>query len=151
MLGVDGIIIGSPVYMGGITGSLKCFMDRCLVVNILEDQEAHRAKIKTGKYTPEIVKDLKLNMRLRNKVGGAIGVGGALSGGQEHAIITIHSFFLIMDMIVVSDGGIQDFWDTPPIWRGRSLKKKEGIRDDSYANGNFFFRGYEGELKWQQG
>jgi len=123
MLGADGVIIGSPVYVGGITGSLKCLMDRCLVVNILEDQEAHWARIKTGKYTPEIVKGLKLNMRLRNKVGGEIGVGGALSGGQEHAIIAIHSFFLIMDMIVVSDGGIRTS-GIHPHFGGLGLRKR---------------------------
>jgi multimeric flavodoxin WrbA len=133
MLDADGIIIGSPVYMGGITGSLKCLMDRCLVVNTLEDQEAHRTRIKTGKYTTEDVKDLRLNMKLRNKVGGAIGVGGALSGGQEHAIMAIHSFFLIMDMVIVSDGGIRTSGIHPHFGGVGTSRRKEGIRDDMYA------------------
>lgn len=133
MLATDGIIIGSPVYFGGITGLLKCLMERSLIVNILKDQITYQERIKLGKYTPENVKDLELDMRLRNKVGGAIAVGGNLSGGQEHAIIEIHSFFLIMDMIVVSDGGIRTSGIHPHFGGVGTSKKKEGIIEDTYA------------------
>ena len=46
----DAFVIGSPVYYGGISGGLKCFLDRC--------------------------RPLKLNGNLlRGKIGGAIAVG----------------------------------------------------------------------------
>lgn len=74
----DGIIIGSPVYFGSITSQLKMFMDRS--------------------------RPLRMNFKLRDKVGGAIAVGGSRNGGQETAISTIHEFLLIQDAIVVGDG-----------------------------------------------
>ncbi len=74
----DGIIIGSPVYFGSVTSQLKMFMDRS--------------------------RPLRMNFKLRDKVGGAIAVGGSRNGGQETTISTIREFFLIQDAIVVGDG-----------------------------------------------
>ncbi|ACV25156.1 flavodoxin family protein [Methanocaldococcus fervens] len=73
----DGIIIGSPVYFGGVTAQLKMLMDRSRV--------------------------LRRGFQLKNKVGGAIAVGAARNGGQETTIQQIHNFFLIHSMIVVGD------------------------------------------------
>lgn len=33
MLHADGIVMGSPVYVGGVTGPTKCFIDRAGFVN----------------------------------------------------------------------------------------------------------------------
>ncbi len=33
----DGIILGSPVYFGGVTGSMKCFLDRAFLVGFVND------------------------------------------------------------------------------------------------------------------
>ncbi len=73
----DGIIIGSPVYFGGVSSQLKAFMDR---TRYLRRKEA-----------------------LKDKVGGAIAVGGSRQGGQEFVLHQIHGFFLIHGMVVVGD------------------------------------------------
>ena len=73
----DGIILGSPVYFGGVSAQLKMLMDRS--------------------------RPLRMGFQLRNKVGGAIAVGASRNGGQETTIQQIHNFFLIHSMIVVGD------------------------------------------------
>ncbi len=80
----DGIIIGSPVYFGGISGELKVLLDR----------------------TEPFVRYARTDYGggLSNKVGGAIAVGYNRNGGQETTIQMIHSYFLVHDMIVVGSG-----------------------------------------------
>ncbi|MFH1433104.1 MAG: flavodoxin family protein [archaeon] len=73
----DGIIFASPVYFGGTSAQLKAFMDR--------------------------TRALRRRGALKDKVGGAIAVGATRNGGQETTIQQIHNFFLIQEMIVVSD------------------------------------------------
>ncbi|ENN96426.1 NADPH-dependent FMN reductase [Methanocaldococcus villosus KIN24-T80] len=73
----DGIIIGSPVYFGGVSAQLKILMDRS--------------------------RPLRYGFQLKNKVGGAIAVGASRNGGQETTIQQIHNFFLIHSMIIVGD------------------------------------------------
>jgi multimeric flavodoxin WrbA len=80
----DGIIIGSPVYFGGISGELKVLLDRT---------EPFVRYARTG-----------YGGGLSNKVGGAIAVGYNRNGGQETTIQMIHSYFLVHDMIVVGSG-----------------------------------------------
>ena len=73
-----GLIIGSPVYFGSVTSQLKMLIDRS--------------------------RPLRMDFKLKNKVGGAIAVGGSRNGGQETTISTIHDFLLIHDVIIVGDG-----------------------------------------------
>ncbi|ACX72059.1 NADPH-dependent FMN reductase [Methanocaldococcus vulcanius M7] len=73
----DGIILGSPVYFGGVSAQLKMLMDRS--------------------------RPLRIGFQLKNKVGGAIAVGASRNGGQETTIQQIHNFFLIHASIVVGD------------------------------------------------
>lgn len=73
-----GLIIGSPVYFGNVSAQLKMFMDRS--------------------------RPLRSDFKLKDKVGGAIAVGGSRNGGQETAISAIHEFLLIHDAVVVGDG-----------------------------------------------
>ena len=75
----DGIIVGSPVYWGGVTAQLKAIFDRSMSVEI------------QGKS-------------YRNKVGGAISVGYDRHGGQETTCLEIYLWMLIHDMIVVGPG-----------------------------------------------
>ena len=83
LIEADGLILGSPVYYGGISGQLKTMIDR----------------------TEPLVRYTKaLGGRLANKVGGAIVVGYNRNGGQETAIQMIHHFFLVHDMIIVGTG-----------------------------------------------
>ncbi len=73
----DGIIMGSPVYFGNITGLAKSFIDR--------------------------LRPLRNVHAFKYKVCGAITTGGFRNGGQETAIHSIYDFFLIQGGIVVGD------------------------------------------------
>lgn len=73
-----GMIIGSPVYFGNVTAQLKMLMDRS--------------------------RPLRMDFKLKNKVGGAISVGGSRNGGQETTISAIQQFMLIQDLVIVGDG-----------------------------------------------
>lgn len=72
----DGIIIGSPVYWGGVTAQVKALMDRTRPFSYL-------------------------GSKLKNKVGGAIAVGMAKGVGEETTLHSILDFFLIHKMVVV--------------------------------------------------
>ena len=61
-----------------VSGQLKIFMDRS--------------------------RPLRSDFKLKDKVCGAIAVGGARNGGQETTCASIHEFLLIHDAIVVGDG-----------------------------------------------
>ena len=74
----NGIIVGSPVYFGSVTAQLKMLIDR--------------------------TRPLRGSFKLKNKVCGAIAVGGSRNGGQESTISVIHDFLLIHDAILVGDG-----------------------------------------------
>lgn len=76
---IAGLIIATPVYLGTMSSQTKAFLDRCVVFR-------------------------RNKAMLRNKVGGAIAVGGFRHGGQETAIHAIHSAMLIQDMVIVGDG-----------------------------------------------
>ena len=76
----DAWIVGTPVYQGNISAQTKVVLDRC---------RALAAK------NPSI---------FRNKVGGAIAVGGDRIGGQEPAIQTIIEFYIINEMIPIGGG-----------------------------------------------
>lgn len=79
-----GLILATPVYFGQISGQMKTFMDR----------------------TEPLLRYAKGQWKfaLKNKVGGAIAVGGNRNGGQETTLQAIHHFFLIHDMIIVGTG-----------------------------------------------
>jgi len=72
----DGLLIGSPVYCGGVTAQLKALMDR----SVIPYQSAE----------------------FKDKIGGALVVGGAKNGGQELTLLQINAYFLMFDMIVAS-------------------------------------------------
>lgn len=104
----DGLIIGSPVYFGGITGELKTFLDR----------------------TEPLVRYARTGYGggLSNKVGGGIAVGYNRNGGQETSIQMIHSYFLVHDMIVVGSGPAE----TPGCYYGGgavTYPKRSRVRD----------------------
>lgn len=78
MINTDGIIIGSPTYFGGVSGKLKALFDRTLPLR-------------------------RQGNLLKDKIGGAIAVGGSRNGGQENVIQQIHLWMLIQEMTVVGD------------------------------------------------
>lgn len=76
----DGIIIASPVYNGGVSAQIKAVMDRT------------RAPVAADKNF------------FKGKVGMGIAVGGDRAGGQELALMQIHTFYILNGMIPVSGG-----------------------------------------------
>ena len=81
----DAVIVGSPVYVGNMSGQVKTFFDNWGL------------KFGLGTGTG----------KMRNKVGAAFATGGGVSSGKEVTIliITILGAMLIHQMIVISGGG----------------------------------------------
>jgi multimeric flavodoxin WrbA len=76
----DAVILGTPIYQGGIGAQLKAIMDRCRSL-VVEDPDA-----------------------MRNKPGAGIAVGGDRNGGQESGLRQIHDFYLLNAMLPVGGG-----------------------------------------------
>lgn len=76
---VGGLLLGSPVYMGGMSSQLKAFLDRSVMFR-------------------------RNSFLFHDMPGGAVAVGGSRNGGQELTLQSIHAALLIHDMIVVGDG-----------------------------------------------
>jgi multimeric flavodoxin WrbA len=98
----QGLIIATPVYMGGISAQVKIIMDRC------------RALLAADRNV------------FKYKVGMAIAVGGDRVGGQEIAIQQIMTFYVLNEMIPVSGGSFganlgATFWSKDTL---------EGVRKD---------------------
>ncbi len=101
MAAADGILVGSPVYCGGITAQLKALFDRSVMTYYISE--------------------------FKDKVGGALAVGGAKNGGQELTLLQMNTYFLMFDMIVASAengyyGGMATGND-----KGDVRKDKEGL------------------------
>ena len=75
-----GIIFASPVYNGGVSAQIKALMDRT------------RALVAADKDV------------FKGKVGMGIAVGGDRNGGQEFALMQIHTFYLINGIVPVGGG-----------------------------------------------
>jgi multimeric flavodoxin WrbA len=76
---VAGIIIGTPVYFGGMTAQCKALLDRCVMFR-------------------------RNGWLLRDKVGGVLAVGGVRNGGQELTLQSVRAAMLCHDMVCVGDG-----------------------------------------------
>lgn len=77
---VKGLLLGSPVYMGGMTSQLKAFLDRTVLFR-------------------------RNGFAFKNLLGGALSVGGSRNGGQELVLQNIHASMMIHDMMIIGDGG----------------------------------------------
>ncbi len=75
-----GIVIATPVYNGGVSAQVKAVMDRI------------RAPVAADKNF------------FKGKIGIGIAVGGDRGGGQELALMQIHTFYILNGMIPVSGG-----------------------------------------------
>ena len=82
LLSADGVIVGSPVYFGSMSGEVKAFFDNWL--------------LKFGVFR---------ELKMRNKVGGAFVTGGAISNGKETTMQAIHAAMLVNQMSVDGGGG----------------------------------------------
>lgn len=76
----DAVILGTPMYQGGVSAQLKAMMDRCRAL-MLTDPAA-----------------------LKDKPGAGIAVGGDRNGGQDSALRQVHDFYIINQMIPVGGG-----------------------------------------------
>jgi len=81
VLEADGFIIGSPVYDMNISAQLAACFNRLRPMYIVHPGG------------------------LKNKVGGAIALGGTRHGGQGTAILAIHDFYLMHEMLVCGGAG----------------------------------------------
>jgi multimeric flavodoxin WrbA len=77
--GLGGLIIATPVYLGTMSSQCKAFLDRTVMFR-------------------------RNDFLFRDIVGGVMAVGGFRNGGQEAAILHVHSAMLVHDMILVGDG-----------------------------------------------
>jgi len=75
-----GIILATPVYNGGVSSQIKAIMARC------------RSLVAADKHF------------FKGKFGMGIAVGGDRAGGQELALIQLHTFYILNDMTPVSGG-----------------------------------------------
>jgi multimeric flavodoxin WrbA len=87
MVWCDGMVIGSPVYWGGISAQLKALLDRTMCFCHYSS-----SPFKGG---------------LGNKTLGALAMALDIHGGQELVINNIHSFGLVQDMVIVASGPIR--------------------------------------------
>ena len=75
---VDGLILGSPVFFGTVSGQLKALWD--------------------------LTRALRKELHLMNVVGGALAVGHSRFGGQETTIRALQDMMMIQGMLVVGEG-----------------------------------------------
>src|SRR5437879_573427 len=98
---VFGVLMCSPVYMGIVSSPLKQLFERML------DFRQH-------------------GFPLKNKVGGAIAVGGGRNTGVELILQQLILFMLSQGMILVGDGSSGDHWGGTMQSQGEELGKDEG-------------------------
>jgi multimeric flavodoxin WrbA len=98
---VYGVLMGSPVYMGIVSSPLKQLFERMLA-------------FRQGGFP------------LKNKVGGAIAVGGGRNTGVELVLQQLIMFMLSQEMILVGDGNPGDHWGGTMQSQGDDLSKDEG-------------------------
>ncbi|HEY9062337.1 MAG TPA: flavodoxin family protein [Pseudobacteroides sp.] len=78
----DGIIFGSPVYFGTITGQLKAFFDK--------------------------TRKLRGEKAFYNKIAAGVTVATSKYGGQETTMKALHDIMLVHGMTIVADGYLED-------------------------------------------
>ena len=82
MMEADAIIIGTPVYFGGMTGQTKCFLDRTYLLS-------------------------KMGRKLEGKIGGVIAVGGR--AGHEFTTANIMDYMTLQGMVLPSGAFAHSF------------------------------------------
>jgi multimeric flavodoxin WrbA len=98
---VYGILMGSPVYMGLVSSPLKQLFERMVA-------------FRQGGFP------------LRNKVGGAIAVGGGRNAGVELTLQQMIMFMLTQGMVLVGDGNPGNHWGGTIQSQGEELSEHEG-------------------------
>ncbi|MCX7708568.1 MAG: flavodoxin family protein [Clostridia bacterium] len=78
----DGLVFGSPVYFGSVSGQLKALFDK--------------------------TRKLRVEKAFYNKVAAGVTVGTSRFGGQETTMKALHDIMLVHGMIIVADGFGED-------------------------------------------
>ncbi|MFZ5967222.1 MAG: flavodoxin family protein [Bacillota bacterium] len=78
----DGILMGSPVYFGTVSGQIKAFFDKA--------------------------RKLRGEKALYNKVAAGVTVGASKYGGQETAMKALHDIMFVYGMLIIGDGYFED-------------------------------------------
>ncbi|MGI6448788.1 MAG: flavodoxin family protein [Desulfitobacteriia bacterium] len=78
----DGLLLGSPVYFGSISGQLKAFFDK--------------------------TRKLRSEKGLYNTVAAGVTVGASKFGGQETTMKALQDIMLVHGMLIVGDGYFAD-------------------------------------------
>lgn len=76
---IKGILLATPVYMGGMSSQAKAFLDRSVLFR-------------------------RNQFHWKNRAGAVISIGGSRNGGQELAQMGAIASFMIHDMVIVGDG-----------------------------------------------
>jgi multimeric flavodoxin WrbA len=104
----EAVIMATPVYSGGVSAQLKAVLDRT------------RALFS------------KNPKALKNKPCIGIAIGGDRAGGQELALLQLHSFYLLTEAIPLSGGAFGANLGAS-LWSKDSM---EGIKQDDYGMKN---------------
>ncbi len=80
--GCGGLVLGSPVYFGTVSGQLKSFWDK--------------------------TRAARTRHSLVGKAGAAVSVGASRFGGQETTLRALHDMMIIHGMYIVGDGNMAD-------------------------------------------
>jgi len=103
LLSADAVVIGSPVYVGNMSGEVKTFFDNW------------GRKFGLGTATG----------KMRNKVGAAFATGGSVSSGKEVTMLTILVSMLSHQMIVIRGASATTGPDSPGIDAKESAEARD--------------------------
>ncbi len=105
LLGADAIIVGTPVYNGGVAADVKQFIERWPFG------------------------------RLRDKVGAAFCTGGGLSAGQESALLDLLRSMLVFQFVIVGGDTWQAAFGASAVTEEGRQKDQPGVDEAAKARG----------------
>ena len=105
LLGADAIVVGTPVYNGGVAAEVKRFIERWPFG------------------------------RLKDKVGAAFSTGGGLSAGQESALLDLVRSMLIFQFVIVGGDSWQAAFGASAVTEEGKPKDQQGVDDAAKAKG----------------
>jgi len=127
MLNFDGFIVGTPVYVGGVSAQMKSLWDRL----------------------SNICYNIPPEMGLRNKPVGAIASGDYRNGGLEAALLDIWKIVSLLDLLPIPSGpdfekkccpwggALTHYWQTQQDWHELyaygSTEELAYVKEDEYG------------------
>ncbi len=105
LLGADAIVVGTPVYNGGVAAEVKRFIERWPFG------------------------------RLKDKVGAAFSTGGGLSAGQESALLDLIRSMLIFQFVIVGGDSWEAAFGASAVTEEGKPKDQQGVDEAAKAKG----------------